>query len=179
MINPANIIGGTFEAIEGLYEEASGNQSQEKTREMTAQDVAPQIKEGPATAEDLKNMQEQKKKSIEKTGVIYFNRQVSSDLAAAQAETASQATIDMQRSRINTLLNLQDAYQGSMDAQGNISIYHQSEADKKQAEAQTEQEKPAEVPNPAKQPSALEGAFEGRSGTQGSGTSNLSSQAVG
>src|SRR3989344_1824528 len=44
---------------------------------------------------------------------------------------------------------------------------------------QEEQKKAASIPSPAKQPSAMEGAFEGRSGTQGSGSANLSNQAVG
>lgn len=45
---------------------------------------------------------------------------------------------------------------------------------------QTEkQQKQAAIPSPAKQPSAMEGIFEGRSGTQGGGTANLSVQAVG
>jgi hypothetical protein len=44
---------------------------------------------------------------------------------------------------------------------------------------QQEKEKATSIPSPAKQPSALEGAFEGRSGQQGGGTSNLSAMAVG
>jgi len=40
-------------------------------------------------------------------------------------------------------------------------------------------QKEVSIPSPAKQPSALEGVFEGRSGTAGSGTANLSAQATG
>lgn len=62
------------------------------------------------------------------------------------------------------------------------SIYQRAELRKKLIEEQKKSEKEkkaASIPSPAKQPSALEGAFEGRSGTQGGGTANLSAQAVG
>lgn len=75
----------------------------------------------------------------------------------------------------NRLLLYQAGYQDR-------SIYQRAELRKKIIEEQKKsesQEKSASIPSPAKQPSALEGAFEGRSGTQGGGTANLSAQAVG
>lgn len=75
----------------------------------------------------------------------------------------------------NRLLLYQAGYQDR-------SIYQRAELRKKMIEEQKKsekQEKAASIPSPAKQPSALEGAFEGRSGTQGGGTANLSAQAVG
>lgn len=62
------------------------------------------------------------------------------------------------------------------------SIYQRAELRKKLIEERNKadkQKKEASIPSPAKQPSALEGAFEGRSGSQGGGTANLSAQAVG
>lgn len=62
------------------------------------------------------------------------------------------------------------------------SIYQRAELRKKLIEERRKtenQQKEISIPSPAKQPSALEGAFEGRSGTQGGGTANLSAQAVG
>jgi len=62
------------------------------------------------------------------------------------------------------------------------SIYQRAELRKKLIEQQKQaekQEKQTSIPSPAKQPSALEGAFEGRSGTQGGGQANLSFQATG
>lgn len=75
----------------------------------------------------------------------------------------------------NRLLHYQASYKDR-------SIYQRAALRKKLIEEQKKsekQEKAASIPSPAKQPSALEGAFEGRSGGQGSGTANLSAQAVG
>lgn len=75
----------------------------------------------------------------------------------------------------NRLLHYQASYKDK-------SIYQRAELRKKLIEEQQKaenQEKAASIPSPAKQPSAMEGAFEGRSGSQGSGTANLSAQAVG
>lgn len=75
----------------------------------------------------------------------------------------------------NQLLHYQASYRDR-------SIYQRAELRKKlieQSEKTEKQEKAASIPSPAKQPSAMEGAFEGRSGSQGGGTANLSNQAVG
>lgn len=75
----------------------------------------------------------------------------------------------------NRLLHYQASYQDR-------SIYQRAELRKKLIEEQNkaeDQQKATTIPSPAKQPSALEGAFEGRSGTQGGGTANLSAMAVG
>lgn len=75
----------------------------------------------------------------------------------------------------NQLLHYQASYKDR-------SIYQRAELRRKIIEERKKseaQQKAASIPSPAKQPSALEGAFEGRSGGQGSGTANLSAQAVG
>lgn len=75
----------------------------------------------------------------------------------------------------NRLLHYQASYKDK-------SIYQRAELRKKLIEERRnaeEQEKQASIPSPAKRPSAMEGAFEGGSGSQGSGTANLSAQAVG
>lgn len=75
----------------------------------------------------------------------------------------------------NKMLHYQMSYKDK-------SIYQKAELRKKLIEERKKaekQEKEASIPSPAKQPSAMEGAFEGRSGTQGGGTANLSNQAVG
>lgn len=75
----------------------------------------------------------------------------------------------------NKLLHYQAGYKDR-------SIYQRAELRKKIIEEQKKtdnKEKAASIPSPAKQPSAIEGAFEGRSGTQGGGSANLSNQAVG
>ncbi len=75
----------------------------------------------------------------------------------------------------NQLLHYQVSYKDR-------SIYQRAELRKKLIEERKKadkQQKETSIPNPAKQPSAMEGAFEGGSGTQGGGTANLSAQAVG
>ncbi len=75
----------------------------------------------------------------------------------------------------NRLLHYQASYRDR-------SVYQRAELRKKLVEEQQKaknQEKAASIPNPAKKSHALETAFEGGSGTQGSGTANLSAQAVG
>lgn len=75
----------------------------------------------------------------------------------------------------NRLLHYQASYKDR-------SIYQRAELRRKIIEQQKqaeEKQKEASLPSPAKQPSAMEGAFEGRSGTQGGGSANLSAQAVG
>lgn len=75
----------------------------------------------------------------------------------------------------NELLHYQASYRDR-------SIYQRAELRKKlieQRDKKEKQEKEVSIPSPAKQPAALEGAFEGRSGSQGGGTANLSAQAVG
>lgn len=75
----------------------------------------------------------------------------------------------------NQLLHYQASYRDR-------SIYQRAELRKKLIEQRREaqkQQKAASIPSPAKQPSALEGAFEGGSGKQGSGTANLSAHATG
>lgn len=75
----------------------------------------------------------------------------------------------------NRLLHYQASYKDK-------SVYQRAELRRKLIEEQQEgekQEKAASIPSPAKQPSAMEGAFEGRSGNQGGGQANLSAQAVG
>lgn len=75
----------------------------------------------------------------------------------------------------NRLLHYQASYKDR-------SIYQRAALRKKLIEEQKKsekQEKAASIPSPAKQAHALETAFEGGSGGQGSGTANLSAQAVG
>ncbi|MBU1031767.1 hypothetical protein KKE03_02480 [Patescibacteria group bacterium] len=75
----------------------------------------------------------------------------------------------------NRLLHYQLSYKDR-------SIYQRAELRKKLIEEQKKgekQQKEASIPSPAKQPNALEAAFEGGAGSQGKGTANLSALAVG
>lgn len=75
----------------------------------------------------------------------------------------------------NRLLHYQAGYKDR-------SIYQRAELRKKIIEEQKradKQEKTASIPSPARKSHAMQTAFEGGSGTQGSGTANLSNMAVG
>lgn len=90
-------------------------------------------------------------------------------------EEINDIALNLPTEQKNQLLHYQAAYRDR-------SIYQLSELRKKLIEQRRQEErkqKETSIPNPAKQPSAMEGAFEGRMGTQGSGQANLSAQAVG
>lgn len=91
-------------------------------------------------------------------------------------EAINDMTSNMSTEEKNELLHLQADYTD------NRNIYHKAELRRKiieQRRKADQQQKAVSIPSPAKQPSALEGAFEGRSGNQGSGTANLSANAAG
>ncbi len=75
----------------------------------------------------------------------------------------------------NRILHIQASYIN------NRSIYHKSELRKKLVEENKkaeQQQKTASIPSPAKKISALDGAFEGSSGSVGSGTANFGKGSV-
>jgi len=75
----------------------------------------------------------------------------------------------------NRLLHYQASYKDKSIYQ-RAALRRKLMEDQKQAE---NKEKAASIPSPAKKSHAMETAFEGGSGAQGSGTANLSAQAVG
>lgn len=90
-------------------------------------------------------------------------------------EEINDIAVSLSTEEKNTLLHYQASYKDR-------SIYQMAELRRKIIEQRRKTEKKQKevsIPSPAKQPSALEGAFEGRSGTQGSGTANLSAHATG
>lgn len=90
-------------------------------------------------------------------------------------EELNDITANMSTEEKNRLLHYQASYKDR-------SIYQIAALRKKiieQARLAEKQQKAAAIPSPAKQASALETAFEGASGKQGSGTANLSAHATG
>ncbi len=90
-------------------------------------------------------------------------------------EEINDIAINLPTEQKNRLLHYQANYR-------DMSIYQRAELRKKLIEEQKKadkQQKEASIPSPTKQPTAMQGAFEGRSGTQGGGTANISFQAVG
>lgn len=90
-------------------------------------------------------------------------------------EELDDVTANMSTEEKNRLLHYQASYKER-------SIYQIAALRKKIIEEKRlaeKQQKQVTIPSPAKQPSALETAFEGASGKQGSGTANLSAHATG
>ncbi len=144
------------------------------------------FKKDQAQAEQLQKQQEQQAEQLkEQAGVDIkkaFFRALKEDADKVQKEKdrvfeeeMNDIITNLPTEQKNELLHYQASYRDK-------SIYQRAELRKKlieQSKKADKQEKATSIPSPAKQPSAMEGAFEGRSGNQGSGTANLSNQAVG
>lgn len=124
-----------------------------------------------------------KKKEVETKRKVIFFQNLKEDAKAAQEakekllfeEEMDDILTNLPTEQKNRLLHYQASYKDR-------SVYQRAALRRKIIEEQKQtkdKEKAASIPSPAKKPSAMEGAFEGGSGTQGSGTSNLSNQAVG
>lgn len=124
---------------------------------------------------------QKKKKEVDRKKTFY--RALKDDQLRAQMakdrmwmeEEINDITSNISTEEKNELLHYQANYKDR-------SIYQKAELRRKiidQRRKSEKQQKAVSIPSPAKQPSALEGAFEGRSGTQGSGTANLSAHATG
>lgn len=198
-INPRNILGGDFGFFEDFEMEASVSS--------VSQAVGGVIKDAFSLGQDIIGVEPQsettKTEKFPSQGTIQFNKKVEQDQkqrsetdrkkAFYQALKEDQDRAQKAHDKLlfedeindivtnlpteekNRLLHYQASYKDR-------SVYQRAELRRKMIEESKkakEQEKAATIPTPAKQPSALEGAFEGRSGTQGGGTANLSAQAVG
>ncbi len=133
-------------------------------------------------AKQLEQIQKEQDKQKEVNRQTFFFQALKEDQQRAQQakekeleDEINDIITNLPTEQKNRLLHYQASYKDR-------SIYQRAELRKKLIEEKNKaekQQKEASIPSPAKQPSAMEGAFEGRSGAQGSGTSNLSAQAVG
>ncbi len=195
-INPRNILGG----ILGSFEDFERETSLLSTVASSAKDLLGGTYETENTTESVGNGRFSK-------GTIEFNQAVKKEAAKQQEkkeeadriklffqalkedrertqrakdkllfeEEINDIATNLPTDQKNQLLHYQASYRDR-------SVYQQAELRKKlieQRQKSEKQEKAAAIPSPAKRPSAMEGAFEGGSGKQGSGTANLSAQAVG
>lgn len=90
-------------------------------------------------------------------------------------EEINDISLNLSTAEKNQLLHYQAGYKDK-------SVYQRAELRRKiieQRKMAEKQEKQTSIPSPAKKASALDAAYEGGSGTQGSGTANLSAQATG
>lgn len=130
-----------------------------------------------------KQSHEEEKQKVKAERVRAFFQSLKEDMDRAQKakdkllfeEEINDIITNLPTEQKNKLLHYQASYKDR-------SIYQRAALRKKLIEEQKkaqDKQKKASVPSPAKQPSALETAFEGGSGKQGGGSSNLSNQAVG
>ena len=90
-------------------------------------------------------------------------------------EEINDISLNLSTEEKNKLLHYQASYKDK-------SVYQRAELRRKIIEERKraeKQEKTVSIPSPAKKASALDAAYEGGSGTQGSGTANLSAHATG
>lgn len=180
-------VGEVFEATVSLVKETVKAEPESETKE-TAKFSSGSIdfKKNQTQAEQLQKQQEQLAKQLkEQAGIdrkkVFFQSlkedqdKVQREKDRVFEEEMNDIITNLPTEQKNQLLHYQASYRDR-------SIYQRAELRKKlieQSKKTEKQEKAAAIPSPAKQPSALEGAFEGRSGSQGSGSANLSNQAVG
>lgn len=171
-------VGEVFEATVSLVQETA------KTEKFSSGSI--DFKKNQAQDEQLQKQQEQQAEQLKKQAGIdrkkVFFQSLKEDQDKVQREKdrvfeeeMNDIITNLPTEQKNQLLHYQASYRDR-------SVYQRAELRKKlieQSKKTEKQEKAASIPSPAKQPSAMEGAFEGRSGSQGGGTANLSNQAVG
>lgn len=168
---------GVYEATVDITKEVRGTKSSEKF----SMDSSIKFNEKGAQAE-LEQLQKEKeeRQSADKKKAFYQTLKEDQQKVQIEKDKIFEEEINdiisnLPTEQKNRLLHYQASYKDK-------SIYQRAELRKKIIEEQQkteDQEKAASIPSPAKQPSAMEGAFEGRSGAQGSGSANLSANAVG
>lgn len=171
-INPRNILGGILGSYEEDYEREITLTS------LVAEKKADENGKFPSTG-SIEDFQQQKAEADRKKAFFQtlkeeqYKVQVEKDKVFE--EELNDIVSNLPTEQKNRLLHYQANYKDK-------SVYQRAELRRKLIEEQqkaAKQEKEASIPSPAKQPSAMEGAFEGRMGSQGSGQANLSAQAVG
>lgn len=184
-MNTRKVLGGILGSFEEDFESESSLISSvaEEVKDIAKFSITGSInfKENQAQAEQ--KQAEQAKSQTEIGRKKAFIEALKEDMARAQKakdkllfeEEINDIVTNLPTEEKNELLHYQASYRDR-------SVYQRSELRKKiieQRQKAAKKQKEASIPSPAKQPSAMEGAFEGRSGNQGGGTANLSNQAVG
>lgn len=169
--------GTVFEAITSLGQDIAGVENKDESKK-----VEKFPSKGSIGFNEKKSEQTQKQKEeLERKKAFFQSLKEDQDRTQREKdkllfeEEINDIVTNLPTEQKNRLLHYQAGYKDS-------SIYQRAELRRKIIEEKNKREKEqkeASIPSPAKQPSALEGAFEGGSGTQGSGTANLSAQATG
>lgn len=173
---------GIFEAALSIGETVSGAETKADKQESDKFPKTGSI-EFQKQAKQIEQLQKEQKDQKEANAKKAFFQALKEDRERTQRakdkllfeEEINDIITNLPTEQKNQLLHYQASYKDR-------SVYQRAELRRKiieQRKKADKQEKAASIPSPAKEPSAMEGAFEGRSGTQGSGTANLSNQAVG
>ncbi len=176
-------VGGIFQDILSLgqdiagVEDKSSSETQSETNKLAigGQTELKFDHEKAKLEEELKNKKEADRKKGFFQNIDEQKRVQEAKDRMLIEEEINDIAANMSTEEKNRLLHYQSSYKDK-------SIYQIAALRKKIIEERRkadQQQKSASIPSPAKQPSALEGAFEGRSGNQGSGTANLSANAAG
>jgi len=175
MINPRQVLGGMIGGFEEGFEKESflsngklaiGGKTELNGFNKNQAELEKKIKEK-AEADRKRRFNQALKEDYERT-------QRAKDRIWLEEEI-NDITTNISTEEKNKLLHYQASYKDR-------SIYQRAELRRKIIEERRKAEKKqkeATIPSPAKQASALQTAFEGGSGTQGSGTANLSAHATG
>lgn len=171
--------GGIMEAFIGLGQDISGIEPKKELNGEKKFSLDGSIEFTKAKAQ-LEEQQKQKE-VVDKKKIFFQALKEDTDRAQKAKdkllfeEEINDIATNLPTDQKNELLHYQASYKDR-------SIYQRAELRKKLIEIRNKsekKEKSTSVPSPTKQPSAMEGAFEGRSGAQGGGSANLSAQAVG
>lgn len=161
-------IAGIFEAVTDLAQDVKGEENKFPVK---------------GSIEFKKAVEESEKKKESSDRIKAFFQALKEDMDRAQKakdkllfeEELADIVTNLPTEQKNRLLHYQLSYRDR-------SIYQRAELRKKLIEdrrKEEKQQKAASIPSPAKQPSALEVAFEGGSGKAGAGQANISFQAAG
>lgn len=180
-------VGSVIEEIVGLGQDIAGVEPESEAKPATKfSSGSINFKENQSRAQTEQLQKQQAEITKERTKIDRkkaFFQALKEDMERAQKakdkllfeEEINDIATNLPTDEKNRLLHYQASYRDR-------SVYQRAELRRKIIEQQKKsekQEKAASIPSPAKKASAMEGAFEGGSGTQGSGTANLSAQAVG
>lgn len=132
-------LGGTFENLGDIFNTA--------TATITGLGEG-YVNEGPVSRQDLE--QTESRQQVKRGGLPINGeltgfqtprmdpearkQQIQAELANAQQLTEVQKPVEERRVEINELNQLQVLFQGSVDEEGNVTVYHQANANKKQVE---------------------------------------------
>lgn len=136
-INPSQVIGGLFEDvwenITGVNPTPQSFEAQEPIKTPVPEYLRTAFPDTPPSfeANEINDFQTPRRRKD-----VYPEQiaQLEQELYQAQLERIRRLPTEEKRTKINELNEIQSHYQGSVDNQGNVTIYHEANAERKQSE---------------------------------------------